>query len=63
MEYMDEGVSPTNAYHVVRDDNQKLRWIVEAQGERMEYVKDPNSTWYQRWIAGLIALLPIEEQL
>jgi cardiolipin synthase C len=63
IEYMDSGVSPQTAYHVVLDDDGRLRWIVEIDGERIDYDKDPNSTWWQRFVAGIVQILPIEEQL
>jgi len=63
IEYMDEGTSPENSYRVLMDDNRKLRWIVNAGGERLDYSKDPKSTWMQRFLVGLIGLLPLEKQL
>ena len=63
IDYMDEGVSPHNAYRVLLDDNEVLRWVIEVAGAHVEYNKDPNSSWYQRWLAGAIRSLPIEDQL
>jgi len=63
IEYMDEGTTPENSYRVLMDDNGKLRWIVSAGGERLDYSKDPKSTWMQRFLVALIRLLPLEKQL
>jgi len=63
MEYMSEGVSPYNAYRVLLDDNGDLRWLIETGGNRLDYDNEPNSSWYQRWLAGLIRVLPAEQQL
>ena len=63
IDYMDEGVSPHNAYRVLVDDDRKLRWMIDVDGERISYAKDPNSTWFQRLIAAFIRLLPVEQQL
>jgi putative cardiolipin synthase len=63
IDYMDEGVTPHNAFRVLIDDNEALRWIIEIAGARVEYDNDPNSSWYQRWLAGVIRNLPIEKQL
>lgn len=63
IEYMEEGVAPENAFRVLLDDDDDLRWVIEKDGFRLDYEKDPNSRWYERWIAGLIRVLPVENQL
>jgi len=63
IDYMDAGVSPDTAYRVILDDNGRLRWIVELDGERIDYDKDPNSTWWQRFVASVVQILPLEEHL
>jgi len=63
IDYMNEGVAPENAFRVVLDDNDDLRWIIEKDGVRLDYDTDPNSTWFQRRLVGLIRLLPVEKQL
>ena len=63
IEYMNAGVSPQNAYRVIVDDDGDLRWIVEVDGQRVDYEKDPMSSWWQRAIAKVVQWLPIEEQL
>ncbi|MEJ2516270.1 MAG: phospholipase D family protein [Gammaproteobacteria bacterium] len=63
IDYMAEGVSPENAFRVVDTGNGELQWIIEEDGQRVTFDTDPDSTWFQRWLASLIAILPIEEQL
>jgi putative cardiolipin synthase len=63
IEYMEEGVAPENAFRVLLDDDGDLRWVIEKDGFRLDYDKDPNSRWYERWAAGLIRFLPVEKQL
>lgn len=63
IDYMNEGVSPENAFRVVETSNGDLQWIIEEDGQRVTFDTDPDSTWFQRWLAALIAVLPIEEQL
>jgi putative cardiolipin synthase len=63
IDFMDAGVSPDTAYRVVLDDDGRLRWIVELDGMRVDYGKDPNSTWWQRFVSGVVQILPLEEQL
>ena len=38
-------------------------WITETDGEEMRYSKDPESSFWQRFKAGFIKLLPVEGQL
>jgi hypothetical protein len=62
IDFMDEGVLPTVACRVI-DDNGKLRWLVEVNGERAEYDRNPNSTWLQRLTARIVQMPPVHEQL
>jgi len=61
--YMDEGVLPENSYQVMLDDEGDLLWITEIEGEEVRFHKDPETGFWDRFIAGLIMLLPIEHQL
>jgi putative cardiolipin synthase len=61
--YMEEGVSPENSYQLMLDDNGKLVWITETDGEEVRYHKDPLSTFGQRFMSGFIGILPVESQL
>jgi hypothetical protein len=63
IEYMDEGVSPHNAYRVMLDDAGGLHWHIETADMQLDFGVEPDSRWYQRWLAGAIGLLPIERQL
>jgi putative cardiolipin synthase len=61
--WMDEGVRPENSYRVVLDDNGALHWVTEYEGREVRFATDPESTGWQRFVAGLIRLLPVEDQL
>jgi putative cardiolipin synthase len=63
VDYMEEGVAPDNAFRVLLDDNDDLRWVIEKDGFRLDYEQDPNSRWFERWAVGLIRMLPVEKQL
>lgn len=63
IDYMDEGVAPENAFRVILDDDDDLRWVIEKDGVRVDYDVDPISKWHQRWLAGFIRILPVEQQL
>ena len=60
---MDEGVKPDNSYRVLLDENKDLYWSVDSGEKQLRYDKDPKSTFWQRFLAGIIRMLPIENQL
>lgn len=62
-QYMDDGVTPQNSYRVALDDDDSLVWITQNDGVEVRYHQDPLSTFWQRFAAGFIALLPLESQL
>jgi putative cardiolipin synthase len=62
-QYMDEGVTPDRSYRVLRDDGGRLYWVTEDGGKPLRYDVDPLSTFWQRFNAGFIRLLPIDDQL
>ena len=61
--YMDEGVLPKNAYRVVLDEDEKIVWHTENDGKPVVYTKEPESTFWQRFMSGFIKMLPVEDQL
>jgi putative cardiolipin synthase len=61
--YMDEGVLPKNSYRVQLDDYGNLVWITEKDGQEVRYTKDPESTFWQRFVSGFVQSLGIEGQL
>jgi len=63
VEYMDEGVKPQNSYHVLLDENGDLVWVTEIDGKEVRYSTDPESSFWQRFKAGLIRILPVQGQL
>mgnify|MGYP001817943642 FL=1 len=63
IEYMDVGVLPENSYRVLLDEDGDLVWVTEDDGVEVRYHKDPESTFWQRFMSGFIILLPVEHQL
>jgi putative cardiolipin synthase len=61
--WMDEGVLPINSYRVVLDEDGGLQWVTAYEGEEVRFDTDPESTAWQRFVTGLIRILPIEDQL
>ena len=61
--YMDEGVLPENSYRVQLDEDGNLVWITEKDGQEVRYTMEPESTFWQRFVAGFVQMLGIEDQL
>ena len=61
--FLDEGISPGNAYHVSVDDAGRLKWETFVNGQLKTWSKDPETSAFQRFKSGVIGLLPIENQL
>ena len=61
--YMEEGVKPESSYRVLLDGKGHLEWVTETEGREVRYRKDPESSFWQRFKAGLIKMLPVEGQL
>jgi cardiolipin synthase C len=60
---MDEGVSPGSAYQVTLDNDDRLVWTAENNGEKVQYDKDPETNIWDRLLFDFIAILPIEHLL
>ena len=61
--YMDEGVLPKNAYRVMLDDDEDLIWHTQMDGKPVTFTKEPQTTFWQRFMSGFIKMLPVEKQL
>ena len=61
--YMNEGVLPRNAYRVMFDEKEDLVWHTQMDGQPVTYTKEPESTFWQRFVSGFIKMLPVEKQL
>jgi putative cardiolipin synthase len=62
-ELMDGGVTAGSAYHVTLDTDGDLVWTTENEGKTVKYDKDPGTSFWQRFVIGVVRLLPIESQL
>ena len=63
MACLDEGVQPDYSCRVTLDEDRRLVWTTEIDGEEVRYHKDPETTFGQRFLSGFIMLLPVEHQL
>lgn len=55
-----EQLIPSHAYRVSLTDGGQLRWHSGTGPTATTYEKEPQSTWYQRWMLKFLAWLPIE---
>ncbi len=62
VEYMNEGADPDVSFRVLLDQDGKLYWIAEDEGTPLRYDTDPISTFWQRFLAGVIRMLPVASQ-
>ncbi len=62
-EYMDIGVLPENSYKIMLEEDGQLYWLTKENGQQVRYDTEPKTTTWQRFMSGLIQLLPIESQL
>ncbi len=51
------------AYAVFLDDERRVRWRANDDGQEVIYGKEPKTSWWTRFKAGLAGLLPIKSQL
>ncbi|MEZ4600378.1 MAG: phospholipase D family protein [Syntrophotaleaceae bacterium] len=61
--YLDEGIRPVNSYRVSLDEDGSPVWTTDNDGMPVLYDKEPETTFWQRFTAGFIEMLPVEEQL
>ena len=54
---------PEQTFEVFLNENGKLRWRGLRDGEEVIFDKEPHTTWWQRFVAGFMRILPIRGQL
>jgi putative cardiolipin synthase len=60
---MDDGVLPGSAYHVTLDNDGRLVWTDENNGENVQYDREPGTNVWDRLLFDFVGMLPIEDQL
>jgi putative cardiolipin synthase len=53
----------THTYRLVLDEDGDLQWVTFNGDERVVYTKDPETSWWRRFVAGFIGVFPIDHQL
>lgn len=64
LDEMMEALLPTHAWQVKLEDGDRLRWHgIDADGQPVVHTKEPQTSWWDRFVAGCVRLLPIRGQL
>mgnify|MGYP003337351125 FL=1 len=63
LEEMSRDFSPDAAWRLSLDEAGKVLWSGEVDGEQVELNKDPGSSWWNRFVWGLMRTLPLENEL
>ena len=58
-----EAALETQTYEVFLNADDRLRWRATEDGQEVLYDKEPETTWWQRFTAGFVRILPIRGQL
>ncbi len=53
----------SQAYEVFLNEQDQLRWRSFENGQEVIDTKEPRTTWWQRFVAGFMRMLPIRGQL
>jgi putative cardiolipin synthase len=61
-EFFDDGIKPENSYRVTLEGGQ-LRWTTSDGGTVRVYTEEPETTWWMRFKADALGLLPIHSML
>jgi len=61
-EVFDEGAKPENSYRVTLE-GRKLKWTTSDGGKVRVYTEEPETSWWQRFKADAMGLLPIHSML
>ena len=61
-EFFEDGIKPENSYRVTLEGGQ-LRWTTSDGGTVRVYTKEPETTWWMRFKADALGLLPIHSML
>jgi putative cardiolipin synthase len=61
--FLDESILPESAFRVTLDESDDLLWTAEDDGKQVTFHKDPQAGFWQRFVTGIVRMLPIEKQL
>jgi putative cardiolipin synthase len=63
LQEMERDFAPEAAWRLSLDDTGALVWTGESEDELVQLTKDPGSSWWDRFLWGMLRLLPLENEL
>jgi len=63
LEEMARDFAPDAAWRLSLDSAGKVLWSGEVDGEQVELNKDPGTTWWSRFVWGVMRIFPLENEL
>ena len=54
---------PVSTYRVVLDERRRVRWIGTEEGREVVWKREPQASFWRRFVAGFARMLPIRKQL
>ncbi|MDG1932369.1 MAG: phospholipase D family protein [Luminiphilus sp.] len=63
LEEMERDFTPDAAWRLSLDGNGKLVWSGESGNEAVQLSKDPGTSWWTRFVWGVMRLFPLENEL
>jgi putative cardiolipin synthase len=63
LEEMARDFTPDAAWRLSLDDNGKPLWSGEVDGEPVQLSKDPGTSWWTRFVWGVMRVFPLENEL
>ena len=63
LEEMARDFTPDAAWRLSLDDNGTLLWSGEVEGKPAQFSKDPGTSWWTRFVWGVMRIFPLENEL
>ena len=63
LQEMERDFAPEASWRLSLDDTGALVWTGESEDELVQLTKDPGSSWWDRFLWGMLRLLPLENEL
>jgi putative cardiolipin synthase len=63
LQEMERDFAPEASWRLSLDDTGALIWTGESADELVQLTKDPGSSWWDRFLWGMLRLLPLENEL
>ena len=63
LQEMERDFAPEASWRLSLDDTGALVWAGQSEDELVQLTKDPGSSWWDRFLWGMLRLLPLENEL